>query len=156
MIICYLDHIRSVWLELLHGDRAALQKVDEITGTAVELTAPQTSSSDAERLRGQIRGGQVFGAFDDQEREHILTKLLLVDGLIPSLHTFFRDLQYLQACVDCVKRLISLSPGQTLFNAMDCAFTGINQRDLQVTLQIAESEFIYKPGTMADQVRLGY
>jgi len=58
--------------------------VDEITVTALELTAPQTSSSDAERLRGQIRGGQIFGAFNDQERENILTKLLLVDGYTPS------------------------------------------------------------------------
>ena len=102
-----------------------------------------------------MRGGKIFGAFNDQEREHILTKLLLVDGLIPSLHTF-RDLQYLQACIDCVKRLISLCPEQTLFNAMECAFTGINQRDRQVTLQVAESELIYRPGTVADQVNLGY
>ena len=123
---------------------------------ALELTAPGNSTSDAETLRSQLRGGQIFGAFDDQEREHILTKLLLVDGLIPSLYTFFRDLQYLQSCVDCVKRLISPSPGQTLFNAMECAFTGINQRDGQVTLQIAESEFINRPGTVADQVNLGY
>ena len=123
---------------------------------ALELTAPGNSTSDAETLRSQLRGGQIFGAFDDQEREHILTKLLLVDGLIPSLYTFFRDLQYLQSCVDCVKRLISPSPGQTLFNAMECAFTGINQRDDQVTLQIAESEFINRPGTVADQVNLGY
>ncbi len=36
---------------------------------------------------------------------------------------------------------------------MECAF---NQRDRQVTLQIPESEFIYKPGTVADQVSLGY
>lgn len=107
-------------------------------------------------LRSQVRGGKIFGAFNEQEREHILTKLLSVNGLIPSLHTFFKDLQYLQACVDCVKRLISLSPGQTLFNAMECAFTGINQRDGQVMLQIAESEFIYRPSTVADQVSLGY
>lgn len=107
-------------------------------------------------LRSQVRGGKIFGAFNEQEREHILTKLLSVNGLIPSLHTFFKDLQYLQACVDCVKRLISLSPGQTLFNAMECAFTGIDQRDGQVMLQIAGSEFIYRPGTVADQVSLGY
>lgn len=102
--------------------------------TALELTAPGVSSSDAERLRGQVRGGNIFGAFNDQERELILTNLLSLDGLIPSLYTFFRDLQYLQACVDCVKRLISVSSGQTLFNAIECAFTGINQKDRQVTL----------------------
>lgn len=155
-ILCYLDHIRKVWFELLDGDQAALQKVDEITVRALELRAPRASTSDAETLRGQVRGGKIFGGFNDQERERILTKLFLVDGLIPSLHTFFRDLQYLQACVDCVKRLISLSPGQTLFNAIEYAFTGINQRDRQVTLQVAESEFIYRPGTVADQVNLGY
>lgn len=99
--------------------------MDEITVTILELTAPRASTLDAERLRGQVRGGKIVGAFNDQEREHILTKLLLFDGLIPSLHTF-RDLQYLQACVDCVKRLISLSPEQTMFNAMERAFIGIN------------------------------
>ena len=155
-ILCYLDRIRTIFHELLDGNLAALQKVDERTVKAVELTAPGASTSDAETLRSQIHGGQIFGAFNDQEREHILTKLLLVDGIIPSLHTFFRDLGYLQACVNCVKRLTSLSPGQTLFNAMEYIFTGINQRDGQVTLQIAESEFVSRPGTAADQINLGY
>lgn len=82
--------------------------MDEITVITLELTASRASTSDAEELRGQVRGGKIIAAFNDQEREHILTKLLLVNGLIPSLHTFFRDLQYLQACVDCVKRLIVL------------------------------------------------
>ena len=123
---------------------------------ALKLTAPGNSTSDAETLRSQIREEQIFGAFDDQEREHILTKLLLVDGLIPSLYTFFRDLQYLQSCVDCVKRLISPSPEQTLFNAIKYTFTDINQRNGQVTLQIAESEFINRPSTVADQVNLDY
>lgn len=103
-----------------------------------------------------MREGKIFGAFNDQERGHILTTLLLIDGGIPSLHTIFRDLQYFQVCVGCVKRLISLSPQQTLFNTLECAFIGTNQRDLQVTLQVAESMLIYRPGTVADQVNLGY
>ena len=76
----------------------------------LKLTALRASTSDVERLRGQVREEKIIGAFNDQQRDHFLTKLLLVNGLIPSLYTFFRDLQYLQACVDCVKRLISLSP----------------------------------------------
>ena len=154
--MCYLDHIRRTWYELLDGDQAALHKVDEITVTTLELTAPRVSTSDASTLRMQLSGGRIFGAFNDQERGHILTRLLSVDGLIPSLHTFFRDLQYLQACVDCVKRLISLSPGQTLFSAMERAFTGANQRHGQVVLQVAPAELTCKPGSMADQVDLGY
>ena len=130
--------------------------MDEITAITLELTGPRASTSDAERLQGQVIGGKILGAFDDQKREHILTKLFLVDRLIPSLYNFFRGLQYLQACVHCVKWLISLVFERTLVNAMECAFTVINRRDRQVALQVAESELTYRPGTVADHVRIGY
>ena len=39
---------------------------------------------------------------------------------------------------------------------MEYAFTVSNQRDRQVTLQVAESELMYRPGTVADQVSLSY
>ena len=86
----------------------------------------------------------------------MLTKLSLVEGLILSLHTLSRKLQYLQACVGCVKHLNTLSPGQILLAAMEYAFTGISQRDRQVTLQVAETMFIRRQGTVVDKVNPGY
>jgi hypothetical protein len=85
-------------------------KVNRATVKALELRAPRASTLDAKDLRAQVLGGQVFSAFGDRERASIWDQLRLVDGLIPSLFTFFQDLLYLQPCANYVKRLIRMRP----------------------------------------------
>ena len=79
----------------------------------------------------------------------------MVEGLIPLFYTLFRDVQYLEDCVNCVKRLIALSPGESLSNAIKRRFTGVNQRQGQLKIQVAEDKFIYRQGTPEDQVDFG-
>ncbi|KAH6696623.1 hypothetical protein BKA61DRAFT_441268, partial [Leptodontidium sp. MPI-SDFR-AT-0119] len=56
-----------------------------------------------------LRAGEIFSAVDDSKREDIWSKLSIVEGLIPSLYTFFIDVLYLENYVNCVKRLTTLS-----------------------------------------------
>lgn len=80
----------------------------------------------------------------------------MIEGLIPSLHTLFRDVGYLEHCVNCVKRLTALSPQQSLSRSMKGRFTGANQRHGRVKVQVTEGKFVYRQGTPEDQVDFGY
>ena len=152
----YLGHIKQVWSHLVQGDTNAMRKIDQATVKALELRAPRASTLDARALRGQLRGGEIFSAFSDRERDGIWSRLQMVDGLIPSLYTFFKDLQYLQVCVDCVKRLTRLSTGQSVYEAVERRFRGVNQTEGLVKVQTAEDNIISREGGLADQIDLGY
>ncbi|KAI9767338.1 MAG: hypothetical protein M1840_005747 [Geoglossum simile] len=154
-IMRYLEHIRKVWSGLLQDDKAALRKVDQATVKALELRVPQASTLDAASLRSQILGGQVFSAFSDHKRQDIWERVQLVEGVIPSLFTFFKDILYLHECAACMRRLLSLTPRETVFSTLERRFTGVNQRDGFMIEQVAEDSFISKPGCLADQVDLG-
>ena len=65
----------------------------------------------------------------------------MVDGLVPSLSTFFRDLQYLKLCTDAVKRLIPPSPGLGVSGTIKRRFSGVNQKEGQVKIQVTEDSF---------------
>ncbi len=133
-----------------------MHKVDQATVKALELKAPRLSTLDAKVLRGQVLGGEIFGAFSEQERVAIWGRLQAVDGLIPSLFTFFEDVKYLEACANCVKRLVSLSPRDTVSTALEKAFCDANQRADRAVIQVTESSFTCSPASLADRVDLGY
>ncbi len=133
-----------------------MQKVDQATVKALELKAPRLSTLDAKVLRGQVLGGEIFGAFSEQERVAIWGRLQAVDGLIPSLFTFFEDVKYLEACANCVKRLVSLSSRDIVSIALEKAFCDANQRADRTVIQVTESSFTSSPASLADRVDLSY
>src|SRR5450432_3237309 len=104
-----------------------MQKVDQTTVKALESRTPRFSRLDAQAIQGQLLSGRIFGAFSQQDREAIWRELCSIDGLIPSLFTFFEDIKYLQATADCVKQLIKLSPKDTVFTALDNCFSNASQ-----------------------------
>jgi len=120
------------------------------------MRAPRASTTDAKIVQSPLRAGEIFSAFDESEREDTWSKIRMIEGLIPSFHTFFRDVLYLENCANCVKRLTILSPGQSLSNAMKRRFTSVNQEPRQVKVQVTEDEFICRQGTPEDQADLGY
>lgn len=93
-ILNSLDQIRCFWHDLLDGDVDAMRKVDESTVKALELKAPRLSTLYAQTIQPQLGGAQIFSAFSDQDRSQILEQLCRFKDLIPSLHTFFRNLCY--------------------------------------------------------------
>jgi hypothetical protein len=151
----YLGNIKKGLLALVGGDLQALKGFDRPTVTALELRAPGASTADAQFLRNQIRGGAIFSAFTDHERDRILDRLPMVDGLILTLSSFFRDLNYLQLLVDCLKRLVVTPPRKGVCETIQSKYTGVNQQEGQVKIQVAEDTFISKSGTDADRVDLG-
>lgn len=155
-ILRYLRHIREVWSRLVEGGEDAMAKIDTETVKALELRAPRASTKDAEILRAQLRHGTVFGAFNVRERNEILRRLQTVEGLIPSLFTFFKDIQYLELCSNSVKRLTALSRTLEVFDRIQDKFTGVNQVEGRVKVQVAERAWIYGSGTVGEQKDLGY
>ena len=133
-----------------------MSRIDKATVKSLELKAPRSSNHDADILRGQLRSGKIFSAFDEQERDVIWDRLQRIDGLIPSLYTFFKDVQYLQVCVNCIKRLTKVSPRETVLMSMKDKFTGQNQTRDQVKIQITENTYRSRPGTLKEQIDLGY
>ncbi|KFY02484.1 hypothetical protein V490_00485, partial [Pseudogymnoascus sp. VKM F-3557] len=91
-LLHYLRRIKQVWSDLVRGNKAAMGKIDQATVKALEMRAPGASTADAEFLRIRVRGGELFSAFDDWERDDIWSRLTCVEGLIPSLATFFKDI----------------------------------------------------------------
>ncbi|KAK5065433.1 hypothetical protein LTR84_001271 [Exophiala bonariae] len=155
-VLHYLEHVREVWHRLLRGDKAALQKVDQDTVKALELRAPRYSRRESLLLYGQMLSGQIFGAFSREEREEIWLDLRSIDGLIPSLFTFFEDLKYLSAPANCLKQLVHVSRRDTLRTAFQRKFAYSEVAEEQSIIEVAESTFSVKAGTMGNRFDLCY
>jgi hypothetical protein len=134
-----------------------MQKVDRATVKAFELTAPGACRADFQALYGKVRSGQILGAFSERDREDIWSRVLsaTVDRLVPSLFSFFEDLNYLKNVADGVKRLFPLSPRGTVSSAIEDAFSDANHRAGQCVVQESESSCVFRPGSLADRVDLG-
>ncbi|KAH9206333.1 hypothetical protein DL95DRAFT_397013 [Leptodontidium sp. 2 PMI_412] len=79
----YLRRIKEVFTALVGKD--SLGRIDIATVKALEGRAPGASTKDL----GELRGGLIFSAFSDRERDMIWERLKKIDGLMPSLFTFF-------------------------------------------------------------------
>ena len=106
-------------------------------------------------IRRQLRDAQIFSAFNDQERSEILTRLGQYKGLVPSLHAFFRNWTYWETCLDSMRHLVNPLRRDTVLTALERQFTGINQQEGQVVIQVDESNFTTVPGSSADQIEFG-
>ncbi|KAJ4519899.1 hypothetical protein HRR75_001760 [Exophiala dermatitidis] len=156
-ILRYLDYIKETWHKIVREDIVSMRKVDQATVKALEFTAPGGCKRDAETLWGQFKSGRIFGAFSEPERESIWKEVLSYsrDRLIPSLFTFFEDLKYLQGIADCVKRLLHLSPRDSVFSAFEHSFSDARQVADQHVIQVSESTFAAAPGWSTDRIHLG-
>ncbi|KAH7379083.1 hypothetical protein BKA64DRAFT_243572 [Cadophora sp. MPI-SDFR-AT-0126] len=123
-VVHYLEDIKEFWSQLLAYNKQAMRMLDNVTVKAVELMAPRHSRRDAQKLHGQLASGQIFAAFNSEDRDAIWSRLRTASGLIPSLFTLFEDLKYLQACAGSMRHLVEPAPGQTLFVALDDKFFG--------------------------------
>jgi len=117
--------------------------VDKATVKKMELRAPGMSTWDAQELYGPISHGKIFSGFSTQERRIIWDNIMTFKGIIPSLHTFFKDVHLLQACANGIKWLIDVSPDETLFFALGKAYS---QRASQI-IQTSETTFRLERGS---------
>ncbi|ETN44757.1 uncharacterized protein HMPREF1541_10427 [Cyphellophora europaea CBS 101466] len=155
-IVNALNHIRWFWHDLLDGDIDAMRQVNDIDVKALESLAPGASQHDFEAIERQVRGGNIFGSLDQVRRADILERLRRSSGLVPTLRSFFHDINYWDVCLGGLLHLFSPSHRDTMISAMQSHFTGINQRDGFVMIQSGEGTFIAAAGAEADQVEYGY
>lgn len=111
------------------------------------------STIDAQFLRGQVLGGAIFSGFSAQERGTIWGNIASFRGIIPSLSKFFRDINFLEACVDAVKWLVTVPPGGTVFTALGRYYT---RKEESQRVQTTETTFQPKTGSPTYCKRLGY
>jgi hypothetical protein len=90
-------------------DVEAMMKIDVHTVRTLELMAPGASHLDARKVQGWLASGEIFREFSVAERNRMWDWLRCYDGIIPSLRTFFKDIEYLKSCGDALKRLIKPS-----------------------------------------------
>jgi hypothetical protein len=128
----------------------AMKKLDVETVKAVELTAPGACEQDAVMLSRNLTKGLIFNGFNERERAHIRANILALsaDRLIPSLHSFFEDINFIQGPAECVKRLVPRS--------LKNYFTNVNQDSRSCKVQVSASKFDIRPGTDVDRLDLGY
>jgi hypothetical protein len=86
-----------------------MMKIDTHTVEKLELMAPKASYRDARKVQRLLCSGEVLSKFSLSERLRMWKWLRDYDGIIPSLRTFFRDIEYLKECGNTVKSLVSLS-----------------------------------------------
>lgn len=101
-----------------------MEKLDETTLLAMQLTAPGACEREARQLYARVHGGELFSAFNEIERNRIWLKICsaTVDFLVLSLFAFFENLKYLEDTADCIRRLVRPQGKESIQYAFENAF----------------------------------
>ncbi|KAJ5369966.1 uncharacterized protein N7496_006058, partial [Penicillium cataractarum] len=108
-IICYLEHIRQTFSNLVDGDLDLLSHIDASTVRLIRSRAPKVSAQDLSELEDEWNKGTLFSSIEDHQRGIIWERLKNIDLPIPTLETFFQDILYLEVGQTVMKHLC-LSP----------------------------------------------
>lgn len=140
-----------------HPNFAAMRKIDSHTVKKLESMAPGRSRVDARTVHGWVISGEVLREFSEAERSNMWERMQQFDGLIPSLHTFFRDMDYLEACADAVKRLFPLSKTHpTLWSTMSHSYARPAASGDDCLIQASESQLRRRPSHNINHLELAY
>ncbi|KAE8130756.1 hypothetical protein BDV38DRAFT_276525 [Aspergillus pseudotamarii] len=158
-LIHYLTHVKNFWATLVNHDRTRMTLIDLHTVDTLQLYAPRASKVDRKTVKGKILGGEVFSNFSRSERAAIWKTIRtheMCDGIIPSLHTFFRDISYLELCANAVKRLVVLNKQQpTVRSALVHSFRS-RRVSGSCLIQTSETSFRRQPGSRDERISSGY
>lgn len=134
-----------------------MEKLDETTLIAMQLTAPGACEKEARQLYARIHGGELFGAFSESERNQIWLRICsaTVDSLVPSLHAFFENVKYLEEAADCMRRLVCLEGKESLRCAFEKAFCP-DTGDDECVVQVSPSKVKILRNSNADTFDVAY
>ncbi|KAE8311136.1 hypothetical protein BDV41DRAFT_578972 [Aspergillus transmontanensis] len=136
-LIHYLTHVKNFWATLVNYDRTRMALIDLHTVDTLQLYAPRASKVDRKTVKGKILGGEFFFNFSQSEHAGIWEKIRtheMCDGIIPSLHTFFRDISYLE-----------------LFHSFRS-----RRSNGSCLIQTSETSFRRQPGSRDERISSGY
>ncbi|KAL4918124.1 hypothetical protein BDW62DRAFT_182428 [Aspergillus aurantiobrunneus] len=158
-LIHYLTHVKNFWATLVDHDRTQMARIDLHTVDTLQLYAPRASTVDRKTVKGKILSGEAFSNFSRTERATIWKNLrsqAACDGIIPSLHTFFRDINYLELCANAVKRLVVLDKQRpTVRSALVHGFQS-RRADHGCLIQTSDTTFRRQPGSSDESLTSGY
>jgi hypothetical protein len=105
-----------------------------------------------------VLSGEAFPKFNQSERKSIWRVLRHRSEIVPSLHTFFKDLSYLEATTSCLGRLVDLAAlrKRTIRSAMKQIYDPARHDRNRYRIQVSEIEFRPCSGTVEVGRESGY
>ena len=103
-----------------------IKLIDGETIEVLELCAPSVSYNRL-YLKGLFKEGMLFKAITNKElRESIWKNLITIQGLILTLHTFFKDIKFLKLSIKAIKGLLRKSFKGIINSALYNYFSSTN------------------------------
>ncbi|QGA15968.1 hypothetical protein EYB26_003635 [Talaromyces marneffei] len=155
-IIHYLCFIKDFWSSLVEHDRSRMEKIDCMTVEKLQLLVP--GGLDRTKVKGLMLSGEAFPKFSQAERKSIWRVLRRRGEIVPSLHTFFKDLSYLEVTSSCLGRLVDLAAmcKRTMRSAMKQIYNPARHGRGRYQMQVSETEFRSCFGTVEEGRESGY
>ncbi|KAI9768256.1 MAG: hypothetical protein M1840_005086 [Geoglossum simile] len=156
-ICSYLERVRTIWCFITCDDDSLNPFVDETTVELLQSLAPSSCSGDRKLAMELVETQRVFPKLKSSaRRSKVLTRLLSVNGMIFSLHTFFEDTKYLEPMVMTLRGLLPPTTKDSIRDAIAKRYTGVSQKDGQLYTQWGENDERYVPGSEAQRIYFGY
>ncbi|KAF5716302.1 slyX domain-containing protein [Fusarium globosum] len=142
-LLTALDHVFDTWREIFEGDMEAMAKLDVETVIQVQNMAPGAFAAERLALNELVEAGNILGSFGKSERERIWERIckMTEERLMPSLKSFFQNVQYLESAGESMKQLVDIPNGSDIHAAFRMIFQSPEQ-DLETCLvQTSPKEF---------------
>ncbi|KAI7972757.1 hypothetical protein EIK77_010852 [Talaromyces pinophilus] len=152
MVVNYVNRIRECYMFIIGRRPELMPLVDYRTVAEIQRRVPGLCPEDFNYLHKRYERRELFPAIEDAAtRDTLWQNLLKINYIIPSLYTFFQDIDYLKPLCNAMKLLLgnALSINQTLKEN----FKG-NDRN-EVVLQVSEDRFEKHVGDQESQLELG-
>ena len=128
----YLDQIKSTWDYITGGESQLCSATDISTVAALEGRCPADPN---DRAFIESRRVDLFPNIQDAgQRAMVWQRILAINRLIPSLHTFLEDTKYLEVCAKVVKQLLPVRFASTVREA----FAQLHNGQTSVQIQTKE------------------
>lgn len=133
-----------------------MEKIDCVTVEKLQLLVP--GGLDRTKVKGLVLSGEAFAKFNQSERKSIWRVLRRRGEIVPSLHTFFKDLSYLEVTSSCLGRLVDLAAmrKRTMRSAMKQIYNPARHGRGRYQMQVSETEFRSCSGTVEEGRESGY
>lgn len=125
----------------MSGDSSLIRFVDQATILYIQSRAPAISRLDADDVREGFKAKRIFpGVTDNMVRGQLERNLLQIEILIPSIHTLFKDLRYLEPAAKAIKALLPPSNTKKTLRE-DLRFLITETDDQSLEIQDTEESF---------------
>ncbi|KAF4983778.1 hypothetical protein FDECE_17227 [Fusarium decemcellulare] len=110
-LLSYLLRIKAYWSQLCGGDLHGMRSFDVETIKKCSGKAPGSNAKHKEHLENLFRSRKILRRFNDQDRDRIWKQLedTTKDRSVPTLETFFGNLEYLRLATGCLRFLFDIN-----------------------------------------------